>query len=304
MKKMRFLLITFILTLSNAIYSQNYLDSNPEWTELISSCFFLECTFEEYTIRLDGNTVINNITYYKTKKEGLIRVENLGTIISETPIEEYLDPIREEQGRFYIYNSTTNQDELLHNFNLQMGSVGASSSSCNSNPQIVTSVDSISNGTEIRKKFTFSNEPFAPSLYEGIGSDKGLFTQPCAGTQAIESGSKILCYSNDNGTFVIDSFFSDCTLLITSLDTETEIRSNFEVYPTPFSEKIFIKNKSENSFPVKIKVVNLHGKTILSNQFLNTETLIELPTHQLTSGMYILIIETEGKFYSSKIMKL
>ena len=111
-----FLLLPFLLS------SQNYLDHTSTWKEIRYGCGVLNCISEDYTITLPVDTVINGLSYYVPLKQGT----RLTTVLTnpdtfsleEEMIEEYLEPIRSENGIIYRYDTYFNTEEMVHDFNL------------------------------------------------------------------------------------------------------------------------------------------------------------------------------------------
>jgi hypothetical protein len=306
---MKNIIILALLGFSIPIHSQNYLSMNPEWKEYSVICSVANpiCNIHEYTIRLDGDTIINNVIYFKTKREGVLSILNLitNTIISEEETESNMWPLREESGKFYVYHPLQEEDQLLHNFNLTVGDTAIGRVGC-SGPQIIMEIDTVYFGTQIRKKFIFGPElSFKNSyLFEGIGTDQGLFVKPCYGSITLESSSNLHCYTtNNNEVLQIDtSAQCETTPPVNVVNIKyDEIKVN--IYPNPFDEKITIETNFSKSIEIQIKIYNTRGELIKSIPNLDSQKIIEISTKGFVSGNYVLIIGIDGKFYAEKIMK-
>jgi len=79
-------------------------------------------------------------------------------------------------------------------------------------------------------------------------------------------------------------------------DTRTDI---FSVYPNPATNKIFVKTNSLNINA--IDVYDISGKKQLSLQFGNTTYSTEIETTNLKSGIYILCVKSENKYFYKKV---
>lgn len=303
-----YLAIIVILIFYNISFSQNYLDSNPIWTEYTISCGGGNpyCTSEEYTIKLEADTTINNKVYYKTKRQGITTTWdwNVDTLVSENVINDYLYPLREDQGRFYIFRSFQNVEQLLHNFDLEVGDTAISSSSFCPKPQIVMEIDTIYFGTQMRKKFIFTPHLSwaASPLYEGIGTSRGLFVKPCSGVIGVESGSILQCYTTNDESLQIDtSGLCETTIPVS---THNLVVNENNVYPNPFDEKIIIESKFKEVNNIEIKLYNLHGNLIKSSSMPSDGSMVNISTKGLNSGIYILIISSNNEIYTTKMVKL
>ncbi|WP_298314085.1 glycoside hydrolase family 9 protein [uncultured Aquimarina sp.] len=85
-----------------------------------------------------------------------------------------------------------------------------------------------------------------------------------------------------------------------SVDTFEEASEIFEIFPNPTSQVLNIK------FPVSkgssdIKIYSIQGKKILSKQLQDSKSSIDLSN--LTSGLYLVKITTQGRNYTTKIIK-
>lgn len=304
---MKILLFLILLGYGNLISSQNYLELNPEWNEYSISCGGGNpyCSSFDLTIRLDGDTIIGGFVYFRTRRDGIYKVWNWtnDTLVSEEEIHDFNSPpLRENQGRFYIYNTFLKTDQLLHNFNLSVGDTAVSSIDCKKY-QIVLKIDTVYFGTQMRKKFSFAlqNSRGDSPLYEGIGTSRGLFVMPCNGTVLIEGGSRLRCYTQNKETLKIDSLAPCVTA--NPLGVVNNILDEYKIYPNPFNENLiidcsFIESKIEN-----IKIYDFYGNLIKLNSVLSYSNRIEISTSEFVSGVYVLTLSTKNKFYVWKVIK-
>ena len=303
---MKYLSIIILIIHWNTSFSQNYLAINTEWTENSGVCGVGPyCTSQEYTIRLDADTIINNISYFKTKREGITTTWNwtVDTLVSVNPIDDYHYPLREEQGVFYYYIPSTMTEILLHDFNLSVGDTAIYNSPC-TNPQVVMKIDTIFFGTQMRKRFLFELELNGASspLYEGIGLSRGLFVRPCSGSIGIEFGSSLQCYTTGAETIQIDTS-GQCETTI-PVNTKEVINNEFKIYPNPFDDRIFIENKWHNSNELRMKLFDFQGSLVITKQISPSENLIEISTKDIKSGKYVLVIYEGNSIFSTKMIKI
>ena len=103
-------------------------------------------------------------------------------------------------------------------------------------------------------------------------------------------------YSNTNWTNIdaaANNFVETQGECDTLSITESEL-SNINIYPNPFNTQLFIKGLQEAT---SIKIYNVLGQLVLST----TDTSIN--TNKLSSGLYIITVETENGSISKKIVK-
>lgn len=306
---MKNLITIAFLAICTIASSQNYLSIDSEWTEHAYSNISAppHSISHSYTIRLEADTIINNKVYYKTKRDGTTTVTNYitNTVVSTTPINDYLKPLREDQGKFYIYNSFLNQEELLHDFTLSVGDTATTSCPAYP-PQIVRKIELISFGTQTIKKFMFDTVSSALStpLYEGIGTNKGLFVKPCDNHIGIEYGSDLHCYSTGDETIQIDTATYSCQTTspeVSTIELITEIET---IYPNPFTDQIIIENTWSDVEEITIELFDFQGHLVKSTVISTLNNQIELSTTEINSGAYILIINNRGRLYTKKLVKI
>jgi len=88
---------------------------------------------------------------------------------------------------------------------------------------------------------------------------------------------------------------------VTALDNKTHANANIEIYPNPFKQEIRVA--LPETVNGTIEVVNLQGKTMVSEEFDNKQKTIN--TAQWPSTTYLVKITTnKGKVHTRKLMKL
>ncbi|HMR89002.1 MAG TPA: T9SS type A sorting domain-containing protein [Saprospiraceae bacterium] len=304
---MKIFMFLIFLGVSTSSFTQTYLDLNSEWKEHSVACGGGNpfCSSIDYTIRLDGDTIIDNMAYFKTRRQGIVTVWNwvTGDTISQEVSDLNLWPIREESGKFYVYNPVDEEDQLLHNFKLTVGDTAIARTWC-SKPQIVMAIDTVYFGSQIRKKFIFGQElSFGNSfLYEGIGTDRGLFEKPCYGSVGIESGSTLQCYSANNYEILQIDTSGQCETTL-PVNVKDPIFREPNIYPNPFNEIITIENSFTESSMLNIKIYDFNGRLVKTSSTLNSGNTIKISTKEIVSGIYILALNTDTNFYVTKIIK-
>ncbi|MBI3521137.1 MAG: T9SS type A sorting domain-containing protein [Bacteroidetes bacterium] len=92
---------------------------------------------------------------------------------------------------------------------------------------------------------------------------------------------------------VVTQSVSLCTGL-----SQLQDNSSIAVYPNPFANVITVKTVSENNYML---IVDLLGKTVYEKESSSTETRIDLS--DLDAGIYHLIVSSNAKVFSQKIVK-
>jgi hypothetical protein len=81
---------------------------------------------------------------------------------------------------------------------------------------------------------------------------------------------------------------------------ETSNNHDFNLYPNPTNDKIFINTKSINT-DVKVSIINLEG-IVVSSQVICTGNALDISN--LKAGIYFLKLESEDVILTEKIIKL
>ncbi len=300
---MKLLISAFLVGCLCHVHAQNYLDQSSKWTESSGFCGFDgTCTTTDYMITMNGDTVVNGKTYFKTQETGTVTIYDLmgDSILSVEPFSIPSHLIREEQSKFYRYDADLSDDILFADFNLEVGDT-AVSTGCNS-LRIVDHIDTIYLGNIPRKHFFFSPDSgfISASLIEGVGSTKGLYQSPCAEV-GIEFGSALLCYSQNGNLMQVDTA-ADCSQSVSVFPNSSSI-SKFTLSPNPAKDYLNIIATSTIS-PVEydIKLFDLRGK-LLMHHIIEDTFIGSVDISKLTTGLYIVVIFEGQKMFSYKVIK-
>ncbi len=257
-------------------------DSNAVWNfEAINPCPQIVNLFQDFSITISGDTTINGLTYHKLFTPHVIESYS-GTNCSST-FAGYKGAIRQDTilKKAYIVKPNYNTEQLLYDFNMQMGdTVKGVIASISVDADTVISIDSILVGGSYRKKWNITN---GISIIEGLGSTYGLVQNSTAGLIGTFSNFSITCFSQ-NGASIYPNNTISCPL-ITSLNTLNEIVKEIKIYPNP-SKGIFLVDY--NGLEIKEIILNdLFGQLILKE---NTSNSINLSIDNLKTGLYILTV--------------
>jgi len=84
-------------------------------------------------------------------------------------------------------------------------------------------------------------------------------------------------------------------------NNNTDLNSDISVFPSPASNftTIYAKN---NETIYQISISDVTGKELLKNIYKNNETSVNIDTHNLSSGTYIVLIVTNNNYYNKKLV--
>ncbi len=117
---------------------------------------------------------------------------------------------------------------------------------------------------------------------------------------ATQNGDYSLVVNNENGCF----YFSESLPIIVNKVNDLAGLTDFYVFPLPFQEYLNYKIAFENTTKVLVTLIDQHGKILQEKQFANTATINDqFATKDLTSGVYLLKIETEKGAVVKKVIR-
>ncbi|HBX52279.1 MAG TPA: hypothetical protein DEH02_14540 [Bacteroidales bacterium] len=89
-------------------------------------------------------------------------------------------------------------------------------------------------------------------------------------------------------------------------DAEMNFKNAINIYPNPVQTKLTIQFKTDIMFDeVSISIMNTIGQLIYfeNNLYINSNQSITIPTNNLSTGIYLIKIQTGNKMYISKFQK-
>lgn len=305
MRSLQFILLISAIELSVSslsLFAQSYLHEPTIWKQFLHTSSFPTIIEEDYTLELKGDTVINSKTYFKVLKSGIRTETNwYGGGPIETPIYEYVSPIREEDQKFYRYNINLQKEFLLHDFDLSVGDKAyVSGDDCDHNT--VAWIDTIYIGNTPRKHFHFFGSQYV-TLIEGVGSTRGLESTPC---NDFPSPLFLLCYVQDQSYLQLNQQFYpdvDCSSLIV-VSTEDVSDNHFTLFPNPFSDEINIQIPSVKNQQLNIVVTNLLGTIMYQKQIAVSNEIETINPGNIPPGLYVVWLSSKDATSSFKILKL
>lgn len=283
--------VSFAASDSNA-QTNHYFQNDPVW-RINSSCATpYPCIQNEDLIYfVSGDTVINDLEYVKVGRLGhgqYIWMDNPPNNGCEGSYDFEQDPeffLRSENKMIYIRFSETEQEELLYDFNLEVGDTLPATYNNDWATITVSAVDSILMEGEYYKRFALEGGS-GEYLIEGIGGTSGLISPMAVG---LECGYALSCFSLNNNNYY-PSVDADCDY---SVGMEEETRPEITVFPNPMSSVTNI-TVNDVSGPFEVMVFDSFGREIKRIPSGN-ERSIQFYRQGLPAGMYMIGIARDGQ---------
>lgn len=283
--------------------TNSYFQNKPVW-RLTSACAiaFPCIDYRTYNYYINGDTTINSTLYKKIYEKGQGYYAWNASPPSNCPSPSTYNYSESQPSFFlrsnnkimYIVNAHETNEQLLYDFNLQVGDSLPLSFNNFSPNVVVTAIDSVYTPYGYRKRFALSGDTWAQYLIEGIGTDKGLI-EPIQ--TPLECGYNLICYSLNDSTYYPGSG-SNCEL--TNALKEYVNVVNFSISPNPFNTFTTIK-LDETSGTTELIIYNLYGQKIKSLS-IDSATEFVLERENLVSGIYFISLKQKNK--SAMLKKL
>lgn len=265
----------------------DYFANDPVW-RVTSVCNLqggigLPCiSTDDHQYVLAGDTVIEGNIYKRTLRSGSTSGVWQGPLPASPDCINYLTygperstPIRQEGRALYVWNGDA--DELLFDFDLEVGDMLPTSFNNFDESMEVTDLDSILLNGEWRRVFTV-NGTASHTIVEGIGSDRGLF-EPIGGI--LECSHDLECYSL-NGESVYPG--PECNIIMAIAGSEEQrIDIRFDA-----ASALLTVVMPRGSAAVPVDVLDVNGRLCLQTRLNTTGGQIDLAS--LASGTYMVRI--------------
>jgi hypothetical protein len=293
-----FVLLSFVLgTTATFAQTQKYhpfKESDAFWIVNANGSQGAGCYEVKYFI--DGDTVLNGLTYNKIKRYGWYGGSNgngcdpwANWTYNGYPF--YVGGLRNDtiQRKVYFWRDSDTTESLLYDFSLGIGDTLQPGINNQFNTTLVVhSFDSVLVGTNYRRKI-YVNIPglgFVIGIIEGIGSQTGLIEDLLVG---FGFGSTLKCYGEGNQTMYPSS--PNSTLCQFALgQEETELFDSPIVFPNPFSDQLIIRSATGN-FITRAVLYNLNGQELCQWEGRSMQVQLE---PQAPSGFYTLHLELDN----------
>ena len=287
-----------LLSFSSVLGQVNdYFLNNPVW-KLTSVCAVgYPCIQnDEYNYYVNGDTVINSLTYKKVFRKGWGYYQWFaGPPVGCSGSFSYIDSIsyhflRSDGKKIFMKLPQDTTDYLLYDFDLSIGDTLPVTWNNYATDVTVTAIDSFYYGNGYRKLFSLAGNTWAQYLIEGVGHSKGLF-EPL--NVPLECGFNLDCFSlNDSSYFPVLGPTCELTIGIPKID---EVISH-SISPNPFTSfaTITFERTLNNAM---ISIYNIYGEKVLSRSgIVDNKFIVE--RNNLSSGVYLFVVEQNGSTVS------
>lgn len=284
-------IVLFVSVLPAAtIHAQDYLGNEPVWLQRSVCAVPAPCiatdTYNYYTA---GDSVIQGVTWTKVVREGQVTYSwqappPVGPDCSGTVVHgpEYhgVRLIRQEGRQLRVW--VDDADQLLHEFDLQVGQV-LPLSHTNWNEDItVVAVDHVQVGTEMRARYELGNS-WAQYLIEGVGSSHGLF-EPLS--NFLECGHQLDCFGLGAGSYYPEGWEGSCWVAMGVADRVRSV--GFSVMPNPAEGDVVVMGATSGEL---VQLNDVLGRRVLSTRALSDR--VQLDVSALPEGCYT--VTSEGR---------
>ncbi len=302
---MKKLLLFIFISASFHLFAQTnvyhpFPDSNAAWNQ---GCTWLvgippvPVTYPQVW-SLTGDTIISAVIYKKLHSSGYAYYLSSCCWY----YNNYEGAIRQDttQRKVYYVPKTASNEQLLYDFNLNIGDTLPPAYNNSPNTNYVSSIDSLLVGTSYRKQFHISLIGATSSwdsnyvfLIEGIGSTFGLTADLYP---PFEGGCGLGCFI-ENDSIVYTNPLANCDMTI-GLSEYSNQNILISIYPNP-TKGIFTITSSEM---FKCSVYDVFGREVFpfANQSIRHSTKLDLSSH--SKGIYVVRIKSEGKITSRKVV--
>ena len=290
--------ILFLLSVS-LVKAQKYypfIEDAKTWSELHSFMIYVPpypLTLTTESFKLEGDTVWNGETY-----KNLFTCDSDPTVSSWTIGSDYL--YREEAGKVLRVNFWSEEEELVYDFNLNVGdSVYVDSVYANAYAHVIL-VDSLIVDGTYHKQIHFDYP--ADIWVEGLGSLYSPFN-PVQYSFIYPTGFQLLCVTNLNGNIYLNPSYHQCyvdTTYITSMPEKLNSQSRIEVINNPMHTFSIVKIENPTEIFEKYALFNSYGQLMMHRNI--QDNTFSIQRENLSSGIYFLKVYSKKSALNKKII--
>ena len=303
--KQYFYALLLVLGLIPAANAQNYLQPGSQWRingtglSMLAPCYFIE----QYVCEITGDSLVGGQTYQKMIYHGL-KTEgptSPGPSNCEPPttFSRLYALVRQDGLKLYIYDGS--QEQLLYDFDLQVGDTLPLSFNNYDNQITVDSITTIQIANEVRKVFHFTQQNQSSQInkiIEGVGHNFGFI-----GTmQPFEFFETSLeCYAI-NDTVYYPSLNAPCGLDVGLVEQPEAVRLNS--YPNPTDGTILIETGSLEAIQTWT-VFDVYGTMCSIEKSTIEDGALKLDLSSFKPGVYVArVVGRNGKMGTVRVVKL
>jgi hypothetical protein len=248
------------------------------------------------TYFVNGDTLLNGVLFVKIFEEGISYNEGGSDngwgngVFTEEP---YTNPnpiafLRSENGSIFKWNTETNLEELLYDFDVTVGDVFPVSTSIVDQEIVVSGISTVFLGGFERKVISTvnsdGNEVF-PKIIEGVGTPYGPWHSD---DDQLDGTRTFQCYSLNDFSYQVDaeenmwlaSSSSACEFVVAVAEFAEQPNTN--IYPNPANSALFIESET----PIfKIVIRDMAGAKLIEE--VGGKSNIQLDLSTMPSGIYL-----------------
>ncbi len=204
------LLILLLFAFFN-VFSQTYTpllkEGNKWWVYYREGyCDFCNAQYRAHYIFINGETVVGNVVYKRIYSNLYFNCPYMGNCTNTTNPDVFECLMREDiiTKKVYFLDPITNTEKLMYDFSVQAGDVLDSTWRWSGGDYPIT-MHSVVYGSVFGKDNVKTFQTDEGSIYEGIGSQSGLFSKPAM--RPFEIGAFWLdCFEDTSGKSCISQF--------------------------------------------------------------------------------------------------
>lgn len=307
--KSSLLSITLLISVSLFAQPPAYFENDQEWSTSFSfySPGITDCVQNSsYVDYVNGDTLIGGTMYKKIGRRFITSYFPMSS--APCPSDSQDDAscyriLRQSNDSIYEYLPSSNSEELVISYNLNVGDSFSLTNFVNQNYS-VQQIDTISlNGQDHRVYFldTLSNYV----VIEGVGhysSENGSFLDYWGFGAGVDHTTSLNCYAQNDTTYWShpDITTGSCSYLhdLSISDLVSDVK--FQLFPNPTNGVLNIESDAPIS---SIKIVSLTGIIVLEKGNLDGNNTVDLTS--ISKGNYMIIIrDTEGRQSIRSFQKL
>jgi hypothetical protein len=293
--KTQSLLSALLLVFASITIEAQTLDPVSEWRvdAFIFDPGYYDNTY--YKDFIDGDTIINNLEYYKVFRSGYKITEWKSPGWLTYFEHSFHGFIREQNNKWHTFYQ--GQDEILVDFTLNVGDTVVNAFTPSYGRfLVVTAIDSVIIDGEYKKRLHLNGYEVLGAEYiiEGIGQSTGLFENMLF----FEKGSSLVCFAKE-GNSLWGASTEECDLAV-NINENRGNTDPCEVFPNPAKDftLLTIPSGLKN---VTCKLIDLVGGIVYQKSFESPSTnKILLTTYH--SGVYLAVIESNSSKQSVKLI--
>lgn len=285
---MKKIIITAALLFALQIVKAQFLTDNMRWT-YIETNIFEDIPDKVYSDRIEGDTIITGLTYFKVYNENNI----------------FFAALREDTAnKIFFYDFFTNREYLLYDFEWENGKEllyqwRVYDSVLGDYPLISYAVIDKMDSVQLLDGLYYKclrdgTSENRINVIQGIGDLKGFFLYPLRPS----NGSQIdlLCFHKGNQLIYLNPDYEDCTAGITS-NIEELSKDKIKIFPNPTSNNLTIEIDKPYS-QIKIEIRDVQGRILYQKETLENPIRLD----NWSAGIYMVKLQVDNKVITKKIM--